>query len=57
MSKQLAKEYEKIAKQKRIHFLAASDYAVPSETDQEHMDEANHAMLAQAVLEKIWAIL
>lgn len=57
VSKQLAKEYEKIAKQKRVHFLAASDYAVPSEADQEHMDEVNHAMLAQAVLEKIGAIL
>lgn len=48
VSKQLLEEYQKLAKKKNIYFLAASDYAAPSEIDQEHMDEQGHAALAEA---------
>ena len=53
ISKKLAAEYRKISKAENTYFLDASEYAVPSETDEEHMDEENHSRLALAVYEKI----
>lgn len=50
ISKGLKKEYQKIAKQKQVHFLAASDFVNPSDDDREHMDEAGHAVFAEQVL-------
>ena len=46
----LKREYQKIAKQKQIHFLAASDFVNPSDDDREHMDEKGHAVLAEQIL-------
>lgn len=46
----LKEEYQKIAKQKQVHFLAASDFVNPSDDDREHMDEKGHAFLAEQIL-------
>lgn len=55
-SRQLAKVYERIARENNCYFLAASDYANPSERDREHMDEAGHQNLAKAVTKKVFEI-
>jgi hypothetical protein len=49
LSKQLRDEYRRIAQQTGSGFLAASDYAQASAVDMEHLDEAGHAALAQAL--------
>lgn len=56
-SKNLPKVYEKIAKRRNTYFLAASDYAKPSENDREHLDQEGHKALADAVGEKIEEII
>lgn len=56
ISKKLAAEYRKISRAENTYFLDASEFAVPSKTDEEHMDEDNHSRLASAVYEKIRAI-
>ena len=53
ISKKLAAEYRKISKAENTYFLDASEYAVPSDTDQEHMNEENHRKLAVAIYENI----
>lgn len=57
VSKQLASEYKKIAQKRNVHFLAASEYVGPSETDQEHLAEDSHKILAEVIYEKIENIL
>ena len=56
-SSELAEVYRRIAAEEQVHFLAASDYAKPSETDQEHLNEEEHKKLADAVYEKVCGIL
>ena len=56
-SKQLKKEYENISRQNDIYFLAASDYAEPSEGDREHMNEDGHRNFSNAVYSKVKEIL
>lgn len=46
---QLKESYQAVAKKKNIHMIAASDYAIVSEVDQEHLDEKGHALFAEAV--------
>lgn len=41
--------YERIAKERGIYYLAASDYAAPSRKDQEHLDPAGHGRLAEGI--------
>ncbi len=53
VSKLLKGEYEKISKSLDTEFIAASDYAVPSEIDQEHMSLESHRLFADAVVKKI----
>ncbi|MDD7403015.1 MAG: hypothetical protein PUH02_03620 [bacterium] len=53
ISKKLKYEYSKVANQKKVHFLAASEYASPSVADQEHLDESGHARLADAIYDCI----
>ncbi|MDO4458861.1 MAG: GDSL-type esterase/lipase family protein [Clostridia bacterium] len=48
-SSELKREYRELAKRKKLNFLAASDYAVPSLTDREHMTEQGHKDFAEAV--------
>ena len=44
------------ALQNHAAFLNAADFASPSITDREHMDEKGHAALADAVYDKIIAL-
>ena len=53
VSRKLADEYRKISESENVFFLDASQYASPSETDQEHMDEDGHRRFAQAIYDKI----
>ena len=53
ISRSLKDEYRKLAEKRRVHFLAASDYAAPSKEDREHLNEAGHMLLAGAVYEKV----
>lgn len=53
VSKKLKSVYEKAAKNRNIHFLAASEYADPSAADQEHLDEKGHSFLADAILRSV----
>ena len=50
VSQGLKKEYQKIAEQKQVQFLAASDFVNPSDDDREHLDKAGHAVLAEEIL-------
>lgn len=49
----LKEEYALAAKQKGVHFLAASDHISPSGIDQEHMNAQGHKLLT----EKIYTVL
>lgn len=49
VSKELAEAYRKVAEAEKVEFLDASQYAYPSEKDQEHMTEEGHRNLAEAV--------
>lgn len=53
VSKRLKEAYENAAKKKNVHFLAASEYAVPSDADQEHLDETGHSNLAEAIFKSV----
>lgn len=48
--------YRKLAAQKGIRMLAASDFAIPSEIDQQHMTPEGHAALAEAICANIQAM-
>ncbi len=52
-SKELKAYFKRLAEEYDCMFLAASDVAKPSETDQEHLDEKGHNALANAIYEKI----
>ena len=54
-SKELKAVFAKLAEEFDCMFLAASDVAKPSETDQEHMDLKSHKLLAGAIYEKLVA--
>lgn len=56
VSRNLANEYRKVALQNHAAFLNAADYALPSVTDREHLDENGHAALADAIYDKIIAL-
>ena len=49
VSHELKASYREIALRKGVHFLAASDFAAPSDEDQEHMDAETHAAFADAL--------
>lgn len=50
-SKELAGIYKKVCENENIYFLDASIYADPSSTDQEHLDEEGHRLLAEAIFQ------
>ncbi len=50
---ELKNEYRKIAIRRGNQFLAASDYADPSNIDEEHMDEEGHERLSKAIISKL----
>jgi len=49
VSKHLKEEYQKIAAEKGVHFLAASDIAQPSSVDYEHLEPSIHPLFADFV--------
>lgn len=51
VSKKLKEAYEAVAEERHVFFLAASEYANPSKSDQEHLDIAGHNQLADAIYE------
>ena len=53
VSRELKEQYRKIAERRGVAFLAASDIVTPSSVDDEHLDEAGHAIFAQAVFTKL----
>ena len=53
VSKNLKSVYEEAAKKRKVHFLAASEYANPSVADQEHLDENGHSILADVILKSV----
>lgn len=55
VSKGLKRVYSSIAKKYGADFLAASDYANPSEVDQEHLTVEGHRSLANALTKKLSA--
>ncbi|MGN0268135.1 MAG: arylesterase [Lachnospiraceae bacterium] len=52
-SKQLHAEYQKAAHRKNVRIIAASDFVKASETDQEHLDETGHWILAEAIYQAL----
>lgn len=56
-SRKLPKVYEKIARENQIDFLAASDYAEPSKTDREHLNEEGHRRLSEGIIKKLETML
>lgn len=57
ISEMLAESYQKICKEENVFFMDASEYAEPSDTDREHMNETGHAHLAEAVFQKVKEII
>lgn len=53
VSRQLPQVYRKIAEEENLYYLAASDFAVPSEEDREHLDKEGHGRLAYAIYDKV----
>lgn len=53
VSKGLKKVYSDIARRYNAEFLAASDYANPSDVDQEHLTKEGHRNLAAALTGKL----
>ena len=57
VSKTLAAEYAELAEKYGCRFLDAASVAVPGKADQEHMDVGSHSRLADAVYEKLKALV
>lgn len=57
VNEELAQVYKRIAEREELSFLDAALYAKPSETDQEHLDEEGHRLLAEAVYGKVREII
>lgn len=57
VSKELETVYQGIAKEEGAYFLAASRYAHASSVDEEHLNEAGHRLLADAIYSKVIEIL
>ena len=53
VSRQLPKVYQRIAKERNIAYLAASDCAVAGPADREHLDETGHARLADRIYDEV----
>ncbi len=55
VSKELKKEYLKIARRRKVNFLAASDYVNPSIEDQEHLNADGHRRLAEIIYRELYS--
>ena len=56
-SQMLGNEIRKVAEERNVHYLAAEDYASPSEEDSLHMTAKEHGRLAEAIEAEIRKIL
>ncbi len=56
-SKELKLVYKKLAAEYGLENLAASDYAMPSAADMEHMDAEGHRKLAEAMYRKVLEVI
>lgn len=54
VSKELSAVYRRIAKERGLLFLDAATVAQSSPIDQEHLDEAGHKALAEAIYKKLF---
>ena len=57
VSKKLPIVYKKIAEDNNIYFLQASEFAVPSKADREHLDEVGHKNFADAIYNKLKEVI
>ncbi len=57
ISKALPFVYKRVAERQNVKFLQASKYAVPSDADREHLDEAGHKSLAEAIYKELSELL
>ncbi len=57
VSKELPIVYRKIAEDNNIYFLQASEFAVPSKADREHLDEVGHKNFADAIYNKLKEVI
>jgi lysophospholipase L1-like esterase len=57
ISKQLEDTYRKIAAKHKCHFFSASSVSEASSLDAEHLDDAGHLQLANALYPKVISIL
>ncbi|MGN0675339.1 MAG: GDSL-type esterase/lipase family protein [Oscillospiraceae bacterium] len=53
LSRELKSAYYAVAQKTGCEFLAASDYALPSAADREHLDKKGHELLARAIYNKL----
>ncbi len=53
ISKELDSVYKKIAEERELYYIQASEYAKPSEIDQEHLNEEGHKKLAEAIYQRL----
>lgn len=52
ISKELKNAYEKVARRRKVRFIAASDYVIPSKEDQEHLDANGHSKFARVIFDE-----
>lgn len=57
VSKKLSGVLRKVSESENVYFLDASAYAKPSDTDQEHLNENGHRLLAEAIYQKVTEII
>ena len=57
ISKELAEEYQRVARTHDCEFLNAMDYTGPGQRDGVHLDEDGHARLARALEDKLREML
>lgn len=53
LSRELKSAYYSVAQKNGCEFLSASDYALPSAADREHLDKNGHMALARAIYKKL----
>lgn len=53
VSRGLKSEYSKVARKRHVRFMAASDLAAPSITDQEHLSADDHKIMADAIYKEV----
>lgn len=57
VSKRLGNVYREVSQKHHTYFLDASEYAIPSTVDYEHLNEENHKQLAEVIYQKVNQII